>query len=247
MLPASRSAKQILKIGLTTLGTACTPIYIVLLKKEYIHKEIVMDEANLPEQNLLNDVRFLRDVVTRTQRPAVNQFWPVTLSWGCIITFGYLVCGLLARAGRVAILPWVFPGLIFLVAFPLHWYLVRKVRHGIEQRGVRPRLRKDLMACWCSLTVIGLLWTAGLGISGMMASHWYLLFLIWGSLYFVGYVMNGVLLSDEWLWAAGILLASIIAVFLAGTAYYWLLGLWMGGTMVLAGLMGRRNAHRQVV
>ena len=32
-----------------------------------------MDEANLPEQNLLNDVRFLRDVVARTQRPAVNS------------------------------------------------------------------------------------------------------------------------------------------------------------------------------
>jgi len=200
---------------------------------------------NAADPSLLNDVRFLRDVVARTQGPTVNHFWPITLSWGCIITAGYLACGLLARAGKYAVLPWVFPGLIFLVAFPLQWFLIRRIRRTNELRGVRPRFRKELMACWCSLTVIGILWTAGLGISGMMASHWYLLFLIWGSIYFVGYVMNGVLISDEWLWAAGLLLASLIAVFFAGPAFYWLIGLWMGGTMVLAGLMGLLNSNLQ--
>jgi hypothetical protein len=195
------------------------------------------------DPGLLNDVRFLRDVVARTQGPRVNQFWPITLSWGCVITIGYLACGLLAKAGKYSALPWIFPGSIFLVAYPLQWFLMRKIRRGNEQRGIRPRFRRELMACWCSLTLIGMLWTAGLGISGVIASHWYVLFLIWGSIYFVGYVMNGVLISNEWLWAAGLLLASLIAVFFAGPASYWLVGLWMGGTMVFAGLMGRRNAQ----
>lgn len=34
----------------------------------------------MDEPNVLNDVRFLRDVVEKTQPPAVNRFWPVTLS-----------------------------------------------------------------------------------------------------------------------------------------------------------------------
>jgi hypothetical protein len=201
----------------------------------------------MDDPNLLNDVRFLRDVVERTQPPAVNRFWPVTLSWGCVITLGYLFCALLGMAGKTAILAWVWPVLIFLVALPLHWYLARKVRLGIEQGGVRPRFRKDLMVCWFSIAGMGLLWTAGLGISGMMAGHWSLLCLVWGSLYFVGYAMNGVLVSGEWLWAAAVLLASLIAAFLAGPGFYWLPGLWIGGTFVLAGLLGRRNARRQTV
>src|SRR5271157_561758 len=201
----------------------------------------------MDEPNLLNDVRFLREVVERTQPPAVNHFWPVTLSWGCVITLGYLICGFLGMAGRMAILAWVWPVLVFLVALPLHWHLSRRVRLGVEQRGVRPRFRKDLMACWLSIAGMGLLWTAGLGISGAMAGHWSSLCLVWGSLYFVGYVMNGVLLSREWLWAAAVLLASIMAVFLAGPDFYWLPGLWIGGTFVLAGLLGRRNARRQNV
>ncbi len=75
---------------------------------------------------------------------------------------------------------------------------------------------------------MGLLWTAGLGISGLLADKWYLLCFVWGSLYFVGYVMNGVLLSREWLWAAGVLLASLIGAFLAGPDFYWLPGVWIG-------------------
>ena len=201
----------------------------------------------MDEPNLLNDVRFLRDVVERTQPPAVNRFWPVSPLWGCVISLGYLICALLGLAGETAILPWVWPVLICLVALPLHWYLGRKVRLGIEQRGVRPRFRKDLAVCWIGIAGMGLLWTAALGVSGTMAGNWSLLCLVWGSLYFVGYLVNGVLLSGEWLWAAGVLLASLIAAFLAGPGYYWLPGLWIGGTFVLAGLLGRRNARRQTV
>jgi hypothetical protein len=201
----------------------------------------------MDDPNLLNDVRFLRDVVARTQSPSVNHFWPVTLSWGCVVTAGYVTCALLGMAGKIAVLPWVFPVLIFLVAWPLHWYLARKVRLSIEERGVRPRFRKDLLWCWIGIAGMGLLWTAGLGISGMMASHWYVLSFAWGSLLFVGYVMNGVLLSNEWFWAAAILLASLIAAFLAGPNFYWLPGAWIGGTFLVAGLLGRRNARRQIV
>lgn len=200
----------------------------------------------MDEPNLLNDVRFLRDVVARTQQPAVNHFWPITLGWGCVITIGYATCALLGMAGKTAILAWVWPVLIGLVGWPLHWYLRRRVRSSIEERGVRPRFRKELMWCWIGITGMGLLWTAGLGISGMFASHWYVLSFAWGSLYFVGYVVNGVLLSNEWLWAAAVLLASLIAAFLAGPNFYWLPGVWIGGTFLLAGLLGRRNARRQL-
>jgi hypothetical protein len=199
------------------------------------------------EPNLLNDVRFLRDVVARTQPPAVNHFWPVTLSWGCVVTVGYVICALLGMAGKTSLLAWVWPVLICLVALPLHWYLGRKLRLGIEERGVRPRFRKDLMWCWISISAMGLLWTAALGISGMLTSHWYVLSFTWGSLYFVGYVVNGLLLSNEWLWAAAVLLASLIAAFLAGPNFYWLPGVWIGGTFLLAGLLGRRNARRLTV
>lgn len=147
--------------------------------------------------------------------------------------------------GKTAILAWVWPILIFLVAWPLHWYLGRKVRSGIERGGVRPRFRKDLAVCWAGIAGMGLLWTAGLGVSGTIVRNWSLLCLVWGSLYFVGYLVNGVLLSSEWLWAAGVLLASLIAAFLAGPSFYWLPGLWIGGTFVLAGLLGRRNARRR--
>jgi hypothetical protein len=201
----------------------------------------------MDDPDLLKDVRFLRDVVARTQPPAVNHFWPVTLSWGCVVTAGYLACAFLGMAGKIAILPWVWPVLIGLVALPLHWYLGRKARSRIEERGVRPRFRRDLMWCWLSIAAVGLLWTAAVGISGLFATHWYVLSFVWGSLYFVGYVVNGVLLSTEWLWAAAVLLASLIAAFLAGSSFYWLPGFWIGGTFLLAGLLGRRNARRPVV
>ncbi len=92
----------------------------------------------MDDPNLLDDVRFLRDVVARTQPPAANRYWPVTLSWGCVVTAGYLICGLLGMAGRVDLLAWVWPVLIGLVALPLHWYLGRKTRLKIEESGVRP-------------------------------------------------------------------------------------------------------------
>jgi hypothetical protein len=200
----------------------------------------------MDERDLLNEVRNLRDVVAGTQPPAVNRYWPVTLSWGCVVTAGYLTCGFLGMAGKTALLAWVWPVLAFLVAWPLHWYLSRGVRSRIEEGGVRPRFRKDLMWPWIAIAGMGLLWTAGLGISGTMASHWYVLSFAWGSLLFVGYVVNGVPLSKEWLWAAAVLLASLIAAFLAGPGFYWLPGLWIGGTFLLAGLLGRRNERRQV-
>jgi hypothetical protein len=194
--------------------------------------------------DFLNDVRFLRDVVERTQPPSVNPYWPVTLSWGCVISAGYVASVFLGIAGKADVLAWLWPVLIFGVAMPLSWYLGRKVRRRIEEGGIRPRGRRDLMFCWFGIAAIGLLWTAGLGISGMLASHWYVLLYVWGSLHFVGYVMNGVLLSSEWLWAAAVLLASLIAAFLAGPDFYWLPGVWIGGTLILAGLLGRRNARR---
>jgi hypothetical protein len=193
--------------------------------------------------DFLNDVRFLRDVVERTQPPSINPYWPVTLSWGCVLTAGYVASVFLGIIGKADVLAWLWPALIFAVAMPLGWYLGRKVRLRIEERGIRPRGRKDLTICWFGIATIGLLWTAGLGISGMMASHWYVLLFVWGSLHFIGYVMNGVLLSSEWLWAAAILLVALMAAFLAGPDFYWLAGVWIGGTQVLAGLLGRRNAR----
>jgi hypothetical protein len=49
-----------------------------------------------------------------------------------------------------------------------------------------------------------------------------------------------------------VLLASLIAAFLAGflmrqSAFYWLPGYWIPGTFVLAGLLGRWNALRRTV
>jgi len=206
----------------------------------------------MDESNQLKDVRFLRDVVARTQPPAVNQFWSVTLMWGCVVTIGFVICAALGIAGKMAILPWVMPGLIFLVAWPLHWYLRRKVRSSIEESGVRPRFRRDLMWCWISISGMGMLWTAGLVISGVIASHGYLLIFAWCSLLFVGYMMNGVLLSKEWFWAAGVLLASLIAAVVAGflteqTDFYWFAGWGIPVAFLLAGILGRRNALRQTV
>jgi hypothetical protein len=204
------------------------------------------------EPDALNDLHFLRDVVARTQPSAVNHFWPVTLMWGCVVTIGFVACALLGIAGRTAVIPWVMPGLIFLVAWPLHWYLIRKVRLSIEQRGVRPRFRKDLMWCWLSICAMGMVWTAILIISGLIARHGYLLIFAWCSLLVVGYVMNGVLLSKEWFWAAGVLLASIIAAFLAGflngdPTFYWFAGWAVPVTFLIAGVMGRRNARNRIV
>src|SRR5271156_4509846 len=180
--------------------------------------------------DLLNDVRFLRDVVARTEAPLVNHRWPVTLSWGCIVMLGYAICVLLAAAGKFALIPWVMPVLICAIGWPLHWYLCRKVRVSIEERGVRPRFRKDLMFCWGAIVGMGFLWTAALIVSGEISSRWYLLLFVWGSLYVIGYVMNGVLLSREWFWAAAVMLASLIAALLAGPRFYWLPGFWIGGT-----------------
>jgi hypothetical protein len=197
----------------------------------------------MDNHEFLNDVRFLRDVVEKTQPPSINPYWPVTLSWGCVLTAGYAASIVLGIAGKAEVLGWLWPALIFAVAMPLSWYLGRKVRRRIEEGGIRPRGRKDLIFCWLGISTIGLLWTAGLAISGMIPSHWYLPLFVWGSLHFVGYVMNGVLLSSEWFWAAGILLVSLIAAFWAGPDFYWLAGAWIGGTQILAGLLGRRNAR----
>ena len=196
--------------------------------------------------NLLSDVRFLRDTVARTQPPTVNRYWPVTLGWGFVVLTGYLICAFLGISGRVNLLPWVWPILLATVGFPLHWYLGRKVRSSIQEQGIRPRFRRDLAFCWISITIIGLLWTAGMIVSGMINNHWYVLSFLWSSLYFVGYVMNGVLLSKEWLWAAAVTLASLIAAFIAGPSLYWLPGMLTGGTLILAGILGRRNATRHL-
>ena len=141
-------------------------------------------------------------------------------------------------------LPWVWP-LLLVGAAPVHGYLARKVRMSSLGEGVRPRFRRDLMLCWMSITVIAMLWTVGMVTSGLIQHNWQVLMFLWGSLYCVGYVINGVLLSREWLWVAGALLASLVAAFLAGPDLYWLPGFWIGGTLVMAGLMGRRNALRQ--
>lgn len=197
--------------------------------------------------NPIDDIRFLRDVVARTHPPAVNNYWSITLMWGCVLTFGYIVCAWLGIEHRFAAIPWVMPALIYLVALPLNWYFRRKVRTVLENAGVRAPLRKDLMCCWVSIAVVGFLWTAELIISGEMAAHWYLVVFLWASLYVIGFVMNAVLLSGEWFWAAGIMLASLLAALLAGVNFYWLPAFSMGATLILAGLLGRRNAHRQLV
>jgi len=197
--------------------------------------------------NPLNDIRFLRDVVERTNPPAVNNYWPVTLSWGCVLTFGYAVCLLLGINHKVSLIPWVMPLLIYLIALPLNWYFRRKVRSAIEEGGVRSPRRKDLIVCWASITAIGMLWTAELIVSHQIDDHWYLPVFLWASLYFVGFMMNGILLSREWFWAAAVMLASLIAALIGGPQFYWLPGFWIGGTLILAGLLGRRNVRRQPV
>lgn len=201
-----------------------------------------MENSGAPD--LLNDVRFLRDAVERTQPPSVNRYWPVTLGWGVVCTVGYFISAYLGITGRTDILPWVWPLLIGFIAYPLHWYLSRRVRRRNDEQGVRVRFRRDLAFCWSSIALIGLLWTAGLVISGAIENYWYVLTFLWSSLYFVGYVINGVLLSKEWLWAAAVLLTSLIAGFVAGPAYYWLPGSWMGVTLILAGVLGRQNERR---
>jgi hypothetical protein len=108
------------------------------------------------------------------------------------------------------------------------------------------------MWCWASIFGMGLLWTGGLIVSGAMARHGYLLILVWCSLLFVGYVVTGMLLSKEWLWAAAVLLVSLSAAFAAGFLsgrpdFYWLPGYWIPGTLLLVGLLGRRNARRPIL
>jgi hypothetical protein len=84
--------------------------------------------------------------------------------------------------------------------------IVAKIPQGeAEHSGarVRPRFRKHLMCLWMSITLM--------------------CFRSCGpSVYFIGFVMNGVLLSSEWFWAAGVLFASIVTAFLAGPDFYWL-------------------------
>lgn len=103
------------------------------------------------------------------------------------------------------------------------------------------------MWSWVGISGMGLLWTAGTVASGANSEHWYVLSFVWCSLYFVGYVMNGILLSPEWFWAAGVLAGSLAAAFLAGQGFYWIPGWAIGVTFVLAGLLGRRNARRPAV
>lgn len=200
----------------------------------------------MEDLNPIDDIRFLRDVVARTYPPAINNYWSITLMWGCVLTFGYVVCAWLGIEHRFAAIPWVMPALIYLIALPLSWYFRRRVRLVLEHAGVRAPFRKDLMCCWGSITVVGCLWTAALIVSGEMAAHWYLVVFVWASLYVVGFVMNAVLLSREWFWAAGIMLSSLVAALVAGPDFYWLPGFWIGGTLILAGLLGRRNARRQL-
>ena len=195
--------------------------------------------------DVLKDVRFLRDVVARTEPPRVNYYWPVTLSWGILIGLSYLAYALFGRTGNTVALQWVWPvGMV--VATALNWYLVRRVKRSIQERGVRPQFRKDLMCLWLSITLIGLLWSEALGLLGLINSHWYVLSFLWSSVYFIGFVMNGVLISSEWFWAAGVLFASVVAAFLAGPNLYWLPGVWIPGTFLLAGFLGWRNVRRHM-
>jgi hypothetical protein len=201
----------------------------------------------MEDLNPLDDIRFLRDVVARTHPPEVNNYWSVTLMWGCVLTLGYIVCAWLGLEHRFAAIPWVMPALIYLIALPLNWYFRRRVRSVLEDAGVRTPLRKDLMCCWASIAVVGCLWTAALIVSGQIAEHWYLVVFVWASLYIVGFTMNGVLLSREWFWAAGVMLISLVIALIAGPNFYWLPGFWIGGTLILAGLLGRQNARRQLL
>ena len=202
-----------------------------------------MDDTGVPNSNLANDVRYLRGVVAKTQPPSVNRYWPVTLFWGCVVVFGYAVCMALGMAGRTSIIPWVWPVLLA-IAWPTHWYLHRRIRTRIAKSGVRPR-RKELMACWLSIVLMGMLWNAALIINGAIRTQWGLLGLVWGSLYFVGFVVNSMIISPEWWSAAAVELVSIIVAFIAGPGYYWIPGVSVGVACVLAGVLGRRNAERQ--
>jgi hypothetical protein len=196
----------------------------------------------MENHDTMNDLRYLRDVVERTQPPTVNHYWPVTLCWGVIITFGYLICGWLGAGGRVELLAWVSPVLIFGVGFPMNWYLVRRVRARMAEQGIRPRFRKDLFVCWLGIVFTGLAWTAGMVFTHAIETQWPILLLIWGSLFFVGYRVNGVLLAKEWFSAAALLMGTLLAAVLARPRFYWLLGTWSGATFILAGLLGRRRA-----
>src|SRR5689334_6634220 len=102
--------------------------------------------------NVLNDVRYLRDVVARTEPPRVNYYWPVTLCWGIFIGLSYLAWALLGVTGKTALGQWVWP-VSMTLATPVHWYLVRKVKANIQKQGVRPPFRKDLMYLWLSITL----------------------------------------------------------------------------------------------
>ncbi len=147
----------------------------------------------MDESSPLNDLHFLRDVVARTYR--------IKLLLVCNPNHGmrrdrrlpHLRSAGIETSWRLS--PWVMPGLIFFSRLPgTRWYLRRRgLRLSIEESGVRPRFRKDLMWCWISVSVMGLLWTAGLIVSGLITSHGYLLIFAWCSLLCVGYVMNGVL------------------------------------------------------
>jgi hypothetical protein len=91
---------------------------MILLKKVLHKREVSMDNPDA-----LNDVRFLRDVVARTEPPRVSYYWPITLCWGILIGLSYMAYVLLGRAGNTAALQWVWPvGMV--VATPLNWYLI---------------------------------------------------------------------------------------------------------------------------
>lgn len=200
----------------------------------------------MDDLNLLKDIRFLRRIVAKAQSAANrNRHWSIALAWGIVITIGYLTCATLAARGRMNVVPWVMPGLIFLVGWPLHLYLSRRARLFSENAGVRPEPRRDLLFLWLSIVAVGLLWVAFLVSSGLISTHGYLLIFAWCSLHLVGYVMNGVLLSEHWFWIAGALFACLVAAVLAGPAWYWFSGVGIPGSYVLVGLIGYRDARRQ--
>lgn len=204
----------------------------------------------MEDPELLNDVRFLRDVVEKTQPPAVNRFWPVTFMWGVVVTATFIVCAFLGTTGRLSALPWVWP-VVLPIAWLLHWYIGRRVRMNIQEHGVRPQFRKDLALCWGSIGAIGLLWTAAMVMTGVTSGHWYVLLFVWASLHFVGYIINGILISREWFWVAGLMLAWMIATFLSGFLgspdSYWLVGWSIPATYLMAGILGWRNARLHVI
>ncbi|HVW08055.1 MAG TPA: hypothetical protein VHC90_05705 [Bryobacteraceae bacterium] len=200
----------------------------------------------MDEPDLLNDIRFLRRVVTSTRRAAgLNRRWTITLAWGMVISAGYVICAVLAANGRASLVPWVMPALIFLVGWPLHLYLSRQARLAIESIGVRPEPRRDLLFLWLGILAVGLLWVAFLVASGLISTHGYLLIFAWCSLHLIGYIMNGVLLSGEWFLVAGVVFAGLVAVILAGPACYWYSGIGIPASYLLIGLIGFRNARRQ--